>query len=94
MDENQDYSENQSDKADGDLANQVKELREQVAKLTTQASASAKSAASSLYDAASGQARDISDVAKAYPAALSTVSIGGVLAGIVIGLLLGGAGSR
>ena len=96
MNENQGYERNQHELPNrtNDIETQLKELREQVANLTGQAASSAKTVAAGFYDATSGQAREISDVAKAYPAAVSTISIGGVLAGIVIGLLLGGVGSR
>lgn len=79
------------------LEAQVAKLREQVSSLTAQLAEGAmavKEKAGGLYDAAAEQAKDIGEVTRAYPVAITSASAGGIVLGIVIGLILGRSHSR
>lgn len=90
-----DFADQNASRRDGanrdELQRQIDALKEQIASLTTTISeraSQAKDKAADLYDAASDQARDIKDVARAYPVAVSSITLGGVVLGVLIGLAL------
>ena len=71
------------------MEDQLAALREEISKLSSDVADRAAGAASTVRD----QARDVGQVARAYPVAMSSASLSGVLVGLIIGLILGHSSS-
>ena len=73
------------------MMKEIDTLKQQVASLTSKLSdgaVQAKETASDWYDSAAGQARNVSEVAKAFPVAVSSVSLLGLILGVLLGFAI------